>query len=59
MIEQPEKLSRFNTLARALEVFRSYHLRHLVIVNSQDDSIAGILTRRDFDTIVKYDYEQE
>lgn len=59
MIELPQKLSRFNTLAKALEVFRTYHLRHLIIVNAQDDSLAGILTRKDFDAIVKYDYEVE
>ena len=59
MIEQPVKLCRFNTLSRALDVFRTYHLRHLVIVNTYDDSIAGILTRKDFDSIVKYDYEEE
>ena len=59
MIELPQKLSRFNTLSKALELFRTYHLRHLVIVNAQDDSIAGILTRKDFDAIVKYDYDVE
>jgi len=30
-----------------------------VIVNSHDESIAGILTRKDFDRIVKFDYEKE
>ena len=59
MIELPIKLSRFNTLSKALEQFQNYHLRHLVIVNPTDDSLAGILTRTDFDKIVSYDHEEE
>lgn len=59
MIEFPIKLSRFNTLSKALEIFHVNHLRHLVIVNPTDDSLAGILTRKDFDNIIRYDYEEE
>ena len=57
MIEFPQKVSRFSKLSKALELFRTYHLRHLVVINPKDDSLAGIITRKDLDAIMKYDYD--
>ena len=59
MIEFPHKVSRYASVSKAMELFRSYHLRHLVIVNPLDDSIAGIVTRRDLDSFMDYDHARE
>ena len=55
MIEDPQKLSRHVTVAKALEVFRTYHLRSLLVVNPENYSIAGIITRKDLDRVMKFD----
>ena len=57
MIEFPQKVSRFSKLSKALELFRTYHLRHLLVINPRDDSLAGIITRKDLDAFMKYDYD--
>ena len=57
MIEFPQKVSRFSNLSKALELFRTYHLRHLLVINPKDDSLAGIVTRKDLDAFMKYDYD--
>jgi len=59
MIEQPQKLSRYATVAKALDIFRTYHLRHLLVVDPEDDSLSGILTRKDLDTVMTYDHDVE
>ena len=59
MIEFPQKLSRFAKLDKALDVFRTYHLRHLLIINPKDDTVAGIVTRKDLDAFMNYDYGKE
>lgn len=55
MIEDPQKLSQHTTVAKTLEVFRTYHLRTLIIVNPEDDSIVGIITRKDLDRVMRID----
>ena len=57
IIEFPQKVSRFSKLSKALELFRTYHLRHLLVINPKDDSLAGIITRKDLDAFMKYDYD--
>ena len=57
MIEFPQKLSRYSKLAKALEMFRTYHLRHLIVINPRDDSLAGIITRKDLDAFMSYNYD--
>ena len=36
-------------------MFNTYHLRHLLVVNVSDYSIAGIITRKDFDAFMNYE----
>ena len=38
-------------------MFRTYHLRHLVVINPRDDSLAGIITRKDLDAFMSYNYD--
>ena len=57
IIEFPQKVSRFSKLSKALELFRTYHLRHLIVINPKDDSLAGIITRKDLDAFMNYDYD--
>ena len=56
MNEFPQKVSRFAKLSRVLEMFRTYHLRHLLVTNPTDDSVAGMITRKDLDAFMDYDY---
>lgn len=57
MIEFPQKISRFSKISKALDLFRTYHLRHLIVINPKDDSPAGIITRKDLDAFMQYDYD--
>ena len=57
IIEFPQKVSRFSKLSKALELFRTYHLRHLLVINPKDDSLAGIITRKDLDAFLNYNYD--
>ncbi len=59
IIEFPQKISRFAKVSKALEVFRTYHLRHLLIINPMDDTLAGIITRKDLDSFMSYDHDLE
>jgi len=59
MIEFPQKISRFAKVSKALEIFRTYHLRHLLIINPMDDTLAGIITRKDLDSFMSYDHDNE
>lgn len=59
IIEFPQKLSRYAKLSKALEMFRTYHLRHLLVINPKDDTLAGIITRKDLDAFLSYDYATE
>ena len=59
MIEFPQKVSRFAKLSKALEMFRTYHLRHLLVINPRDDTVAGIITRKDLDAFMRAEYDEE
>ena len=59
VIEFPQKVSRFAKISKALEMFRTYHLRHLLVINPKDDSLAGIITRKDLDAFMSYDHDAE
>ena len=47
MIENPIKVSVYAKMKDVLELFRMHHLRHLIVVNPNDGSLAGIVTRKD------------
>jgi len=47
MIEIPSKVSVYTRMKDVLEMFRMHHLRSLCVVNPDNGSIAGIVTRKD------------
>ena len=47
MIENPEKCQRYDFLPKVLASFRHMHLRHLCVVNPNDGSLDGVITRQD------------
>ena len=47
MIENPEKCQRYDFLPKVLARFRHMHLRHLCVVNPNDGSLDGVITRQD------------
>ena len=55
MIEEPIKIQRHTRLSKALELFNTYHIRHLLVVNAVDCSIAGMVTRKDLDAYMSYE----
>ena len=59
MIEFPHKVSRYSSVQKTMELFRTYHLRHIIIVNPLDESIAGIITRKDLFSFMDYDHDKE
>ena len=47
MIENPISVSVDTKLKDALELFYLLHLRHLIITDPEDGTLAGIVTRKD------------
>ena len=45
--ENPITLSIYEDLEKCLKTFMVHHLRHLIITNPADGSVAGIITRKD------------
>ena len=45
MIENPEKVTRFDFLPKVLNRFRHMHLRHLLVVNPVNNNLEGVITR--------------
>ena len=47
MIVYPYTASTHDSLYRVLEYFRHMHLRHLPVLEPADNSLVGIITRKD------------
>ena len=54
MIHNPVKVSQYSYLEEALTLFRLHHLSHLLVVNPADNSLVGIITRKDLDAFMNY-----
>ena len=50
MIENPETCTKFDFLPKILSRFRNMHLRHLIVVNPQNNHLEGMITRQDIFT---------
>lgn len=59
MIEHPPKISRFAKINVAYDMFRTYHLRHLLVIDPLDDQLAGMITRKDLDAFMNFDYDAD
>jgi len=51
MQRYPHQILVHDNLRKAVELFRHFHLRHLCVVNPCDNTLRGIVTRKD---IFKY-----
>ena len=47
MIERPYCVYESDKLAKIVEVFRLMNLRHLPVINENDNTLQGIITRQD------------
>ena len=47
MIERPLSVQENQRIQQVLEVFRLMNLRHLPVVNEFDNTLMGIITRKD------------
>ena len=47
MIETAEHCTRFDFFPQLVNRFRHLHLRHLIVVNPQNNRLEGIITRQD------------
>lgn len=45
--EHPYTVTVFDSLNKCLQIFICNHLRHLIVVNPGDGSVAGVITRKD------------
>ena len=47
MIEKPYSVHEADKMPKIVEVFRLMNLRHLPVVNENDNTLQGIITRQD------------
>ena len=47
MIRYPYTIQVHDNLRKAVEMFRHFHLRHLCVTNPGDNTVRGIVTRKD------------